>query len=85
VTTTVAATEENEVQVNTEVAEGEAAGNNESSDVDKLSDNELSENLLASCDDESGGDDKVDMNCRFKNFTLHDEWDGKAVDKSQGF
>jgi hypothetical protein len=85
VTTTVAATEEIEVQIDTEVAEGEAAGNNESSDVDELSDDELSENLLVSSDDESGGDDKVDMNCHFKNFTLHDEWDGEAVDKSQGF
>ena len=85
-TTTVAtATVENEVQVDAEVAEGETAGMNESTNVDDFSDDELSENLLAESSDESEDDDKVDMNCRFNNFTLHDEWDDEAVNESQGF
>ena len=41
-----------------------------------------SANLLDTSDED---DDKVDVNCRFKNFHLNDEWDGEAVNESQGF
>jgi hypothetical protein len=84
----------NTIQANTEVAEdtedaeeetvGKGASlKNEYSNVDQLSDDELSENLLASSD-ESEDDDKVNMHCHFKNFTLHNQWDGEVVDESQG-
>ena len=98
----VTATVENEIQLEeaeVEVVEEEiavavageevAVAEEETDLVDDLSDDEISENLLATSSDESEEedeeDDTVDVHCRFTNFTLHDEWDGEAVNKSQGF